>query len=280
MSGGRAAGRLPPGRPKDRGPIALASPPGPGVPARTRGRRGGGLGSVAAGMVDVEVVELAGRAVAPELGGVELEARALQEVLERGAMGVGHRLLDAVGAQARDLATDVEHRLVDRIAEIRPGVAADDEMARLRHEGAHVADRAAHHDIDALHRDAAARAGVALDHQQPAPARGAGGLRGVAGEPHHPGHDVLGQPLAGVAVDDDARRLVHAGAVVADVALDRDLDRLGQADRDRMRAAWIEHPPGALVGVGGQRVECAVELAHRGVVQIDGAQGSQCRAQL
>jgi hypothetical protein len=98
-------------------------------------------------------------------------------------------------------------------------------------------------------------------------------------DPHHPGHDVLGEALPGVAVDGHAGRLVHAGAVVADVAVDRHLDRPGQAGGDRMGAAWMEHPPEALVGVGRERVERAVELADRGVLQID-RDHVQCRAQL
>ena len=45
-------------------------------------------------------------------------------------MLVAHLLLDAVGAEARDLAADVDPRLVDRVAEVLAGVAADDQASR------------------------------------------------------------------------------------------------------------------------------------------------------
>jgi hypothetical protein len=50
----------------------------------------------------------------------------------------------------------------------RPASPQHHQIARLRHEGRHVADVAMHDDVDALHRDAAARRGIALDDQQPA----------------------------------------------------------------------------------------------------------------
>ena len=150
------------------------------------------------------MVEAAGRAVAPEPGRVEVDAGLGQQPAELGQMVRGHPLLDAVGTEARDLPTHVEPGLVERIAEVAAAVAADHEVARLPHEGAHVADRALHHDRDALHRDAAARGGVAVDDEHAAAARGAGTLRAVAGDMDPARHHVLGHARAGMAVDGDA----------------------------------------------------------------------------
>ena len=83
-----------------------------------------------------------------------------------------------------------------RIAERIAGIAEHDEIAGLRHEGRHVADRALHDDVDALHRDAAARRGVALDDQQAAAAGRAGLLAGIAFDMHVAGHHVLGDARA------------------------------------------------------------------------------------
>ena len=85
--------------------------------------------SVRRGVVDVEIVEPAGRAVAPERGRVEVDAGLGQQPAELGQMVRRHPLLDAVGPQARDLAPHIEPGLVERIAEVAAAVAADDEVA-------------------------------------------------------------------------------------------------------------------------------------------------------
>src|SRR5262245_64905512 len=92
-------------------------------------------GLVGIGVVDVEVVELAGRAVALEGARVRLDPGALEQPAELGDVVIGHLLLDAVRPQAFDLALDVDLRLVDRIPEALPGIAADHETAGLAHEG-------------------------------------------------------------------------------------------------------------------------------------------------
>ena len=56
-------------------------------------------------------------------------------------------------------------------------------------------------------------------------AGGAGRLAGVAVHMHRPDIMFSATPGAGIAVDDDGRALVHAGAVIADMAVDLDRDR-------------------------------------------------------
>src|ERR1039457_4556255 len=115
-----------------------------------------------------------------------------------------HLLLDAIGAQALNLALNVELRLVDRIAQTLPRVPADHEAAGLGHERTHMADRTADHDVHTLHGYAATRGSIAFDDQQAALAGGTGGLAGVAFHPHFARHDVLGNAHAAVAVDHHA----------------------------------------------------------------------------
>src|SRR5688572_6133868 len=119
--------------------------------------------SISIDIVDVEVIELAGRAVAFELGGIGVHAGTLQQLAQLLDVMRGHLFLDAIRAEAFDLALHIEARLVERVAEVGAGVAAYHQAAGLCHEGAHRADAAADHDIDALHGNAAARAGVTLD---------------------------------------------------------------------------------------------------------------------
>ena len=107
-------------------------------------------------MIDVEIVKLARRAIAAEVRWLFLALGSLQQPLKIGEMFGPHFLLDAVGAKACDLALHIEPRFINGIAQRIAGIAADNQIAALRHEGRHVADRAAHHDIDALHRNAAA----------------------------------------------------------------------------------------------------------------------------
>src|SRR3954464_8306686 len=156
-----------------RSKVADSRRPGchPGCPLRLRRLSvSNSVISVLAGVVDVEVVEPARRAVAAEVGRVGVGAGALEQRPQLGDMLVAQLLLDAVGAEGLHRAAHVEVRLVDRVAERVAGVAADDEAAALGHERAHVPDRAAHDDVDALHRDAAPRGRVAVyDEQAAAP---------------------------------------------------------------------------------------------------------------
>src|SRR5262245_66686170 len=99
---------------------------------------------------------------------------------------------------------------------------------------------ALHDDIDALHGDAATRRGVAVDHQQAAAAGRAGRLRGITFYVDLAGDHVLGDALAGIAMDDDVCLLVHAGAVVAHMSLDLDRYRYVHAGGDRMLATRVE----------------------------------------
>src|SRR5207247_2270669 len=95
-------------------------------------------------------------------------------------VGLGHRLLARIGPQAVQAAADIDYRLVERVAQPGTGVAADDQPARLGHEGRDVPDAAADDNVAALHRDAAAAGCVPLDHHQPAVAAGRGALRCIS----------------------------------------------------------------------------------------------------
>src|SRR6266851_4402169 len=125
------------------------------------------MGSVGRGVVDVEIVETAGRAVAAELADIDLasDARFLQQRVQFFAMLVLELFLDAVGAQTLYFAAHEEPRLVNGIAERLAGITEDNQRAGLRHEGAHMTDRASDHDISALERDAATRGCAAVDDQ-------------------------------------------------------------------------------------------------------------------
>jgi hypothetical protein len=69
----------------------------------------------------VEGVEPPSRAVATEVSGVDVvEAGAVEELAELGAVLVAQLLLDAVGAEAGDRASDVETRLGRRADRTAP----------------------------------------------------------------------------------------------------------------------------------------------------------------
>src|ERR1700761_8228612 len=94
----------------------------PAAHRRMRSVRGGRL--INPYVVDVEVVQLPGRAVAWERrrGGVDVGP--LQQGPDLVDVLVAHLLLDAVGAQPGHAAADVEAGLVQRIAErLPPGPA-------------------------------------------------------------------------------------------------------------------------------------------------------------
>src|SRR5262245_55606237 len=59
------------------------------------------------GVVDVEVVEAPGRAVAAEVTGVRVDPGRFEQPAHLGGVLVGQLLLDAVRAEARDRAADV-----------------------------------------------------------------------------------------------------------------------------------------------------------------------------
>jgi hypothetical protein len=77
-----------------------------------------------------------------------------------------------------------------------------------------------------------------------------GRLRSISFDVDLAGDHVLGDALAGIAMDDDVCLLVHAGAVVAHMPLDLDRDRHVDADGDRMLATRVEQAPIGFVGVG------------------------------
>ena len=179
-------------------------------------------------------------------------------------------LLDAVGAEARDLAANVDAGLVDRVAKGVAGVAAHDEAAGLCHEGAQVADRAADDDVDSLHRDAAAGGGVAADDEQAAAPGGARRLAGVAVHHDLSRHRVLGGAGSCVSVHAHGRALVHARAVVAHVAVDLDLDLGVEPAGDGVRAVRVEHAPVSRPRrPAGEAVEAFVELGEGGACEVD-----------
>src|SRR3954452_6062473 len=223
------------------------------------------------GIFDLEVVEVPGGAVAAEVGDVDAADAGLREqVRDLRAMEVAQLLLDHVGAEAGDRAADVDVRLVHRVAQRVAGVAEHHDRAGLRHERAHVADRALDHDRRTLQGDAAARGGVTADVQQAAVGGGAGRLAGVAVDDHAARHHVLRQALSGVAGDAHGGALVHARAVVAGVPLDHDLDVGVEAAGDVVDAGRVDDPPAPrAVGRFGEVVETLVEVAQRGLREID-----------
>src|SRR5271170_7410169 len=102
-----------------------------------------------------------------------------------------------------------------------------------------MSDRSFDDDIDPLHRDAASRRRIAVDHEETAAAGRASRLRSVALHMYPPGHHVFGNTLAGVAVKDDRRFLIHPGAVIADMSFDLDGDRHVDAGGDCVLSARI-----------------------------------------
>src|SRR5271170_6125024 len=205
----------------------------------------------------------------PETGRITGHAGAVEQAGYVLDISLRHLLLDAIGAKAGDRTGDKDLGLVKRVAKVVTGLAADYQGAGLAHERAHMSDRTADDNRDPLHRDAAARPRVALDDDEPAATRGGSGLRGVAAHPDDPAHDVLGEPGPGMAVHGDRGRRVHAGAIVSDMPVYLDLHRLGEADRNRMRAIRVQHPPMTFVGPRSEPVQSLVQFAHRTPRQID-----------
>src|SRR5262245_50869254 len=95
---------------------------------------GGCRSSVRAGVVDLEVVELTSGAVAFEFRGISIAQAGVDE--QRAQLGdvvIPQLLLDAIRAEAPDVATHVHARLIDGVAERLARIAADNEPAGLRH---------------------------------------------------------------------------------------------------------------------------------------------------
>src|SRR5947207_15788511 len=91
--------------------------------------------SVRACVVELEVVEPAGRAVAAEVRRVDaVDPRAVDEAAELGEVLPAAVLLAAVGAEARDLAANLDSRLVDRVAKGVAGGATHEAPAGIGHE--------------------------------------------------------------------------------------------------------------------------------------------------
>ena len=215
------------------------------------------------------IIEAPSRAVTPETRSIGDNGGTVEEGSDALDIGLRHLLLNAVGAEAGDSASDKDLGLVNRVAEVLTGVATNDQGAGLAHKRAHMADRTGNDNGDSFHRDAAARAGIAFDDDEPAAPRGRGGLRGVAAHADRPAHNVLGEASAGMAVDDNRRRRVHAGAVIADMPLDLDMHRFGDADCDRVGAVRIQHLPMTLICPGGEPVQSLVQRGYRTPSQID-----------
>src|SRR5258708_12791389 len=108
-------------------------------------------------MVDMEVVELARRAIAAKAVRVGLDLSPLQQGGDTGAILRIDILLDAVGAEARHPAGDEDLGLVERIAEVMIGIAADDERAALTHEQPHITPPPAPHTLHSLPHSPPAR---------------------------------------------------------------------------------------------------------------------------
>ena len=72
-----------------------------------------------------------------------------------------------------------------------PASPQHNQVARLRHEGAHVTDVAMHHDVDRPSSKCRSGGSIALDHQQPAATSRPGILAGVAFDDDRAGHHVF-----------------------------------------------------------------------------------------
>ena len=204
----------------------------------TRAGPGASRYAISTRVVDVEVVEPPRRAVAPELGRVDVVDPGPLEQLARARRRVlvAHLLLDAVGAEPCDRAAHVEARLVDRVAERVAGVAAARPASRVCAMNALMCPTEPRTTMSTpfIEMPQRAEASPWTTSSPPRPVA-PGRLARVAVDDDRARHHVLGDAGAGVAVHAHGRALVHAGAVVAHVALDLDLDRARRA-RTRPRA--------------------------------------------
>jgi len=81
-------------------------------------------------VIDVEVVELAGRAIALELPRIGANPGPIEQLGQDIQMLGAELLLDAIGAEALNGTAHKQPRFVNGIAEAAPGIAAYDEVAR------------------------------------------------------------------------------------------------------------------------------------------------------
>src|SRR5262245_53673989 len=124
-----------------------------------------------------------------------LEAVHGQLAAEQLVVGRVQLRLDAVDAEAGDLAGDVDRAVVHGVAEALAGVAEDDLPAALHHEPGQQPGVAADQDGAALLVDAGPGADVTPDDEVAAAQGRAGQRPGVALDHHHAGHHVLaGRP--------------------------------------------------------------------------------------
>src|SRR5208282_3480382 len=88
-------------------------------------------------VVDVEMIQFASRAVAPERARIDLavQSRRREQFRQIGLVVLFERLFYAVGAEAFDTAANKKPRFVDRVAQGFTGIAEHDEVAGLSHEG-------------------------------------------------------------------------------------------------------------------------------------------------
>ena len=190
-------------------------------------RRSGGLHQYASDVVDVEMIELARRAVAAELAGIDLPsspARVQQLARARRLLSLCIGFSTQSAPRLFTSAADKEPRLVDRIAERFAGVAKHHQIAGLRHEGRHMADRSLDDDIDALHRNAAARA-ERCRRSPASPPRPVAPAAWLASPFTWTSPDIMFSAMPGPALPltINASPLVHAGAIVAGMTFDLDL---------------------------------------------------------
>src|SRR5580693_10691768 len=178
--------------------------------------------------------ELAERAGPVELVDPELPVDQL-------LVGRGELRLDAVHAQRRDLAADIDGPVVHRVAQAVAHVTADDLAAALQHEPGHRAGLAANDDRAALLVDPGARPDVPADHQVAAAQRRAGERAGVLVHQHDAGHHVLRGRPADPPGDVDLRAVDQPAAEVAEAARDPDPAAQKQAYRDRVAGLRVEH---------------------------------------
>src|SRR6266566_324090 len=151
----------------------------------------------------------------------------------------GHLRLDAVHAQRRDLAADVDRAVVHRVAQAAAHVAADDLAAALEHEAGHHAGVPAHDDRAALLVDAGPGAHVAAHHHVAAAQRGAGQRAGVLVDDDDAGHHVLGHGPADPSGDVDLGPVDKPAAEVAEAAVDSDPAAGQDADREGVLGARV-----------------------------------------
>src|SRR6516165_9391921 len=103
--------------------------------------------SVGPGIIDMEMIQFPGGTVTGELLRLLAAAGLFQQLAKDFLVLRRHLLLLAISAQAFHAAFDEQPRLVERISQRLASIAANHEIARLRHEGAHMARIAFDNDV-------------------------------------------------------------------------------------------------------------------------------------